>query len=96
MPIHDHNFLAAIARHLFHRLIEQRELRAQTVGNGARFLLRLKYLPEVVLRKHDGVFLLDCIDHRVAHIQQIGAQWARWGPCFSRIPNGSTHTPCAC
>ena len=74
VAVDDDDLLAAVARHLAHRLLQQGELRRQAVGDGSGLLARLEDLAEVVLGKHDGVLLLDRVHHREAHVEQVGAQ----------------------
>ena len=74
VAIDDEDFLAAVARHLLHRFLQQRELRAQAVGDGSGLLLRFEDLSEVILGENDGVFLLDGVHHGEADIEQVGAE----------------------
>src|SRR5207245_2767279 len=74
VTVHDDDLLAAIAGHLVGRFLEQLELQSPAVGHRARFVLGFEDLPEVVLRKNDGVFLLGGIECDVAHVEQIVAQ----------------------
>ena len=46
----------------------------RTVRNGARLVLRLQNLPEVVLRKHHCVLLLGCMQSFITDFQQVSSQ----------------------
>src|SRR5215469_3790835 len=74
VTVHDNDFLAAVARHLLHRLLQQGELRREAVRDGAGLLLRFEYLAEIVLGKDDGVLLLDGVHHGEPHVEQVGAE----------------------
>ena len=74
MAVDDEDFLAAVARHLLHRFLQERELRGQAVGNGSGLLLRFEDLSEVVLGEDDGVLLLHGVHHREADVEQVGAE----------------------
>src|SRR5207249_11937517 len=75
VTVHDDDLLAAIARHLVGRLLQQLELQSPAVGHRAWLVFRLKDLPEIVLGKDDRVFLLGGIERYVSHVEQIVAQW---------------------
>ncbi len=74
MTVHDDDLLAAISGHLVGRLLQQLELQAPAVGHRSRLVLRLEDLPEVVLRKNDGVLLLGGIESDISHVEEIVAQ----------------------
>ena len=74
VAVDDEDFLAAVARHLLHRFLQQRELRAQAVGNGSGLLLGFEDLAEIVFGEDDGVFLLDGVHHGEADIEEVGAE----------------------
>src|SRR5712691_512407 len=74
VTVDDEDFPAAIARHFTGGLLEQLQLEFHAVGNGSGLVLGFKNLPEVVLRKNDGVLLLDRLQGSVPHIEKIRAQ----------------------
>ena len=45
------------------------------VRDGAGLVLRFKNLPEIIFWKNHGIFLLHSMQSRVAHVQEIRAQW---------------------
>jgi hypothetical protein len=74
VPVHDDDLLAAVARHLVGRLLQQLELQSAAVGHRAWLLFRFGNLPEVVRGEHDRVFLLGGVQRDVAHVEQIVAE----------------------
>ena len=74
VTIHDQDFLAAVARHLLHGFLQERELGAQAVGDRSRLLLGFEDLPEVVLGKDHGVFLLNRVQRGEANVEEVSAQ----------------------
>ena len=74
VAVDDEDFLAAIARHFTGGLLEQLQLEFHAVGDGSGFVLGFKNLPEVVLRKNDGVLLLGRLQGSLPHIEKIRAQ----------------------
>src|SRR2546426_498704 len=75
VTVHDDDLLAPVARHLVGRLLQQFQLQSPAVGDCAWLMFRLENLPEVVLGKDDGVFLLGGIERHVSHVEQIVSQW---------------------
>src|SRR5262249_28239909 len=74
MAVDDQDFLAAIARHLVGRFLEQRQLQAAAVGHGAGFMLGLGNLSKIVFGEYDRVFLIGRVQRSVAHVEEIGAE----------------------
>ncbi len=74
VAVHNENLLAAVARHLLHRFLEQRELCLQAVGHRSGLLLSLKDLAEIILGKHDCILLPHRVENRESNIEQVGSQ----------------------
>ena len=75
VPVHNHNLLAAIARHLVCRFLQEIELYMHAVGHSPRLLPRFGDLSEIIRGEDQRVLLLCGMLDRVAHIDQIGAIW---------------------
>ena len=74
MPVHDHDLLAPVARHLIGRLLQQIKLHVHAVGDGSRLLPRLRDLSKVVRGKDHRVLLLRAMFHRITNVDQVRAQ----------------------
>ncbi len=76
MAADDDDLLASVARHLGGGLLQQFQLQARAVGNGARLVLGFVDLAEVIFRKNDRVFLLRGLESRVTNVDQVRTHWA--------------------
>src|SRR5712692_11041248 len=74
VAVDDNYFLAAIARHLISSFLQQFQLQARAIRDGAGFVLGFEYLAEIILGKYDRVLLLSTVQRCMPHIEQIGAQ----------------------
>ena len=74
VPINDNYFLAPVSRHLVSGFLQQLQLQAGTVRDGARFMAGFEDLPEIVFGKNYRVLLLCGGQSGVTNVQQVSPQ----------------------
>ena len=74
VTVDDQHLLAAIAGHLVGGLLQQGKLQAAAISHRSWLMLCLGNLTEVVFGKNDRVFLLGCVERRMAHIEEVSSE----------------------
>lgn len=74
VAVRDHDFLAAVARHLVNSFLEHLKLKLGTVRDRSGLMLCFKDLAEVVFGKDERIFLLHGLKDGVADVDQVRAK----------------------